>query len=98
LVLNSLRIRTEHLRTLEFLPPPVDPDEMLMDAQTYKDLEIFEGEGGKTSVFDLCNMTRTDGGAKALRHRMQKPWARPDKILAVQESLAFLLSHRSRKR
>jgi DNA mismatch repair ATPase MutS len=94
LVLNSLRIRTDHLRSLEFVPPPVDPDEMLMDAQTYKDLEIFEGEGGKTSVFDLCNLTRTDGGAKALRQRMKKPWARPDKILAVQESLSFILSHR----
>jgi DNA mismatch repair ATPase MutS len=95
LALSSLRIRTEHLRALEFLPPPVDPDEMLMDAQTYKDLEIFEGEGGKTSVFDLCNLTRTDGGAKALRQRMKKPWSRPEKILAVQESLAFLMAHRT---
>jgi hypothetical protein len=67
---------------------------MLMDGHTYKDLEIFEGEGGKTSVFDLCNLTRTDGGAKALRQRMKKPWSRPEKIVALQESLSFILAHR----
>jgi hypothetical protein len=40
----NFRIRLDNLSTRAFEPPPVDPDEMVMDAQTYKDLEIFEGE------------------------------------------------------
>src|SRR5262245_48221789 len=68
---------------------------MVMDDQTYDDLEIFEAQGGETTLFDLCNATRTDGGAKALRARMKKPWCRPEKIRAVQSALTFILGHRA---
>jgi DNA mismatch repair ATPase MutS len=67
---------------------------MIMDAQTYRDLEIFEAEGGAQSVFDLCNVTRTDGGARALRARMKKPFSSPARIRAVQDSISAILDHR----
>ncbi len=71
----------------------VDPDEMVMDEPTYLDLEIFEGDRGH-SLFDLCNTTRTAGGAKVLSARMRKPWNRADRIQAVQESLAYIRLNR----
>lgn len=73
--------------------PAADPDEMVMDPHTYRDLEIFESEAAP-SLFDLCNTTRTVGGAKALTERMKKPWNRADKIRDVQESLAFIRATR----
>ena len=90
-----LKIRLDNLSFAPAEPPPVDPDEMQMDAQTYRDLEIFEGEGGASSLFDLCNYTRSGAGAKALKARMKKPWARAERIRAVQESLSFISQHRS---
>ena len=95
MIFRRLGIRTENLANVEFVPPPVDPDEMVMDTQTYEDLEIFQAEGGAQSVYDLCNATRTEGGAKALRARMKKPWNRIDKIRDVQHSLTFILDHRA---
>ena len=92
--LRRLRISVDNLGTAPYVPPPVDPDEMIMDAQTYRDLEIFEAEGGASSVFDLCNVTRTDGGSRALRARMKKPFSNPKKIRAVQDSLSSILDHR----
>ena len=71
----------------------IDPRAMRMDAQTYRDLEIFEATTG-ASVYDICNLTRTGGGAKLLRARMRKPWATLDKIRAVQDSLTFIIEHR----
>ena len=75
-------------------PPPVDPDEMLMDAHTYRDLEVFEGDGGAASLYDLFSGTRTIGGAKVLKGRMKKPWSNAARIRAVQESIEFILEHR----
>ena len=43
--IHSLRLKTENIRSKPYVPPPLDPDEMVMDAQTYKDLEIFEAVG-----------------------------------------------------
>ena len=86
---------TENIGTRRYVARRAHPDEMVMDVETYQDLEIFEGLGGATSIYDLCNVTRTVGGANALRARMKKPWSRPDKIRAVQESLVFILAHRA---
>jgi DNA mismatch repair protein MutS len=93
-VVTILRIRHDKLGSKLYVPPPADPDEMVMDAQTFKDLEIFAAEQEGASLFDLCNATRTDGGAKALRTRMKKPWSNPARIRAVQESLSFILQQR----
>jgi DNA mismatch repair ATPase MutS len=74
--------------------PAPDPDEMVMDPQTYRDLEIFECPTAQ-SLYDLCNTTRTVGGAKALTARMKKPWNRADRIRDVQESIAFIRETRA---
>jgi DNA mismatch repair protein MutS len=89
-----LRIRLDNIGNEPMAPLPVDPDEMVMDPQTYKDLEIFEGEGGASSLYDLCNSTRSTGGANALKARMRKPWAKAHRIRAVQDSIAFIREHR----
>lgn len=69
-------------------------DEMLVDEQTLRDLEIFEAQGGAPGLFDLLDRTRTVGGAKVLQARMRQPWAKPERIRAVQQSLRHILDHR----
>jgi DNA mismatch repair protein MutS len=71
----------------------VTTDELLIDRQTFRDLEIFEADG--PSLYDLVNRARTTGGSKVLRTRMTRPWSRPEKILSVQESLRCILKHRT---
>lgn len=93
-MVTILRIRHHNLGSKPYVPPPADPNELAMDNQTFKDLEIFKAEMEGASLFDLCNATRTDGGAKALRVRMRRPFSDPAKIRTVQESLASILEHR----
>lgn len=69
-------------------------DVMVLDAQTLKDLEIFEAETDGTSLFDLCDFTRNLQGARALKNRMQRPWSNPDRIRNVQDSLLFIQENR----
>jgi len=76
-------------------PSEVDHCRLVIDAHTQKDLEIFESESGETSLFQFCNLTRTDGGVKILRQRMEFPWSNASHIRATQESLAFVLAHRA---
>ncbi|HSL70942.1 MAG TPA: hypothetical protein VK864_11920 [Longimicrobiales bacterium] len=78
------------------LPPRVvNPDEMLMDRQTYADLEVFEAEGDAPSLFDLLNRTRTTGGSKVLHRRMRRPWSNVDHIRTAQQSLRFIMERRA---
>ncbi|MFT4631036.1 MAG: DNA mismatch repair ATPase MutS [Candidatus Azotimanducaceae bacterium] len=72
----------------------LDPDILVLDLQTLKDLEIFESETGGVSLFEFCNEAQTEGGAKVLRRRMQQPWSSGDRIRATQDSVAFILAHR----
>jgi DNA mismatch repair protein MutS len=74
---------------------PVDPDVLYIDAQTFRDLEIFEGEGGAPSLFDLINRTRTDGGAVVLRGRLRRPFSSVQRIRDVQDSLRYINEHRA---
>ncbi|MDE2774098.1 MAG: hypothetical protein OXI46_10400 [Gemmatimonadota bacterium] len=89
-----LRIRSDYLSNEPMAPPPIHPDQMQMDPQTFGDLEIFKATTGPC-VYDLCNQTRTEGGAKRLRGRMKKPWATPERIRGVQDSIRFVNEHRS---
>lgn len=89
-----LRISSQNLSKQPLAAKPVDPRAMRMDAQTYRDLEIFEAATG-ASLYDICNLTRTGGGAKLLRTRMRKPWAKIEQIRAVQESITFIVEHRA---
>lgn len=71
-----------------------DSDVLVVDSHTLEDLEIFASETSQTSLFDLCNLTRTDGGARVLRRRMASPWSNPARIRSTQESLSFILAQR----
>ena len=86
--------KTSMLGRLPLPPEPIDPDVMRMDAQTYRDLEVFEGDGGAPSLYDMFANTRTLGGGKVLKARMRKPFSNPDKIRAVQESIPYILNYR----
>lgn len=65
-----------------------------LDAHTLKDLEIFEAEGSGSSLFDMYNSTRTQGGAQVLRHRMENPFAEADNILQAQQSISYIIKRR----
>lgn len=71
----------------------VNTEVLLMDRQTFRDLEIFEADG--ISLFELLNRTRTNGGQKALEARLRSPWSSGQRIRAVQDSLRFIDQHRA---
>ena len=73
----------------------LNPDVLNLDGLTFKDLEIFESDSGGQTLFDLCNQSRSDGGAKILRQRMSAPWSNPNRIRETQDSLRFIQKHRS---
>src|SRR5262245_47556164 len=73
---------------------PAPADVVRMDAHTLKDLEIFEGSGGASSLYDRIDQTRTTGGSKVLKERLQRPWASAERIRGVQAALGFILDHR----
>ncbi len=68
-------------------------DELRIDEQTFRDLEIFETQDDGPSLFDLMNRTRTAGGGKVLRTRWLRPFASVHRIRAVQDSLRYILAH-----
>jgi DNA mismatch repair protein MutS len=72
----------------------LEPDTLVLDAQTLRDLEIFRSETEGTSLFDFCNLCRTDGGAGALRQRMERPSCRAASIRATQDALSFIATRR----
>lgn len=67
---------------------------LLLDDHTLKDLEIFASPTAEGSLFDFCNLTRMDGGAKALHRRMSAPWSHAEDIRATQQSIEFIISNR----
>ncbi len=91
--LHRIRVRDVPRAALVREEPPTDG--LVVDEQTFRDLEVFEAQGGAASLFDLLNRTRTSGGADALKARFRRPLARADRIRAVQESLRHILEHRS---
>ncbi len=74
--------------------PCTESEFLGLDAHTFKDLEIFESETGDASLFDFCNLSRTRGGAAALRRRMKHPWSNADRIRSTQESISFITAQR----
>jgi DNA mismatch repair protein MutS len=67
---------------------------LALDSHTLADLEIFRSQSSGTSLFDLCNLTRTEGGAQVLRRRMEFPLSSAPRILGTQQSLTFILEQR----
>jgi DNA mismatch repair ATPase MutS len=71
-----------------------ESDYLLLDEHTLNDLEIFKSETGGTSLFRFCNLTQTDGGARILRRRMERPWSNAAYIQDTQDALSFILARR----
>ncbi len=72
-----------------------DPSRTLeLDSHTVKDLEIFQAEGSGSTLFDLYNSTKTQGGAQVLRQRMENPFADLTSITRTQQSIDYILKNR----
>ena len=67
---------------------------LVIDEPTAVDLEIFVAQPGGTSLFEFCNLTRSNGGARVLRRRMNAPWATAESILDTQAAIRFITQHR----
>ena len=65
-----------------------------VDLHTQKDLEIFESEDDSKSLFNLCNSTRTAGGALILRRRMENPFSDATSIKQTQQSILYICKNR----
>jgi len=70
------------------------PGSLLIDENTLRDLEVFKSETGGTCLFDVCNLTRTEGGRQALRRRMRLPWSTAAQIRSTQSAISFVLGQR----
>jgi len=68
---------------------------LVLDEHTLKDLEIFSTDTEDQTVFEFCNLARTDGGIQVLKRRMQQPWSDADCIRRTQGAVSFILSTRS---
>lgn len=69
--------------------------EMEIDQQTLLDLDVFESATGQPSLFEYCNLAKSEGGARILRKRMQHPWSDPERIRDTQLSIAAILAQPS---
>ncbi len=67
-------------------------DILELDAETQRDLGLFEPEGA--SLFSYCDHCRTDAGKRALRRRMETPSSDGKQIRRTQEALVFINAHR----
>ncbi|MGI1677613.1 MAG: hypothetical protein K6L75_02695 [Cellvibrionaceae bacterium] len=70
-----------------------DEKYLLLDEHTLFELEIFDSEEG-ASLFQFCNLTRTQGGELALKQRMQQPWANGFRIGETQRSINYIIKNR----
>ncbi len=84
-----------HMKSDALSLNPLNPDILNLDGLTLKDLEIFESDSGGQTLFDFCNQSRSEGGARVLRQRMSAPWSNPDRIRKTQDSLHFIHEYRS---
>lgn len=70
---------------------------MEIDAQTLRELQIFEASGQTRQsrpLFELFEYCLTTGGARRLRARFEQPLQSLTEIQAVQDSLRFLLQEK----
>ncbi len=88
------RILRVDLQTQSLDDLRTDHAALILDPPTQKDLEIFETDSDADSLYDFCNFTRTEGGSKLLRKRMERPWCEAAAIRSTQQSVAFILENR----
>jgi len=80
-----------------------DKEIMWLDVATQEDLNLFGTDGPEPvikpaedhqpdtdSLFGFCNYTRSEGGERVLRRRMQEPWATAERIHNTQQALRFI--------
>ena len=72
----------------------MDTDILVLDKHTLKDLEIFASNSADQSLFNFCNLTRSDGGANVLHRRMHQPWSSVARIHDTQIAITFVIRHR----
>lgn len=64
-----------------------------VDAQTFRDLEIFETQPGGRSLFDTLDRSRTRGGRAWLHRHFMKPPSDLDEIAGIQHAVQFIMEH-----
>jgi len=69
-------------------------DSLVLDAHTFKDLEVFNAESCGKSLFELYDQTVTQGGSSTLRQRMAFPFSDPQRIRQTQDSVSYIQQHR----
>lgn len=67
---------------------------MQADKATLLDLSIFSPDE-EFSIFEQCNLTRTNGGRDKLRRIFSEPLHSIDAIISVQNTLRLILQHES---
>ena len=73
----------------------MDTDILMLDQHTLRDLEIFASNATENSLFEFCNLTRSEGGANVLYRRMQAPWSSAAGIENTQAAVAFVMQQRA---
>ena len=68
-------------------------DKLVLDPQTIRDLEIFSSDHGGLSFLKFCDLSRSAGGNKVLKRRLESPWSTADSIIATQQALKFIIQH-----
>ncbi|MGQ0814886.1 MAG: MutS-related protein [Gemmatimonadota bacterium] len=66
---------------------------MIIDEQTFRDLEIFKGREGRPSLFQLLDRCKTHGGEASLRRRFLQPKSDATSIRAVQDSVRYIIDN-----
>ena len=67
---------------------------MFVDAKTSRDLELFQTQDGSPGVFQSLDLTRTQGGSRALRARFESPMQELELIQQVHDGVRFLRDQR----
>jgi len=73
----------------------LDTDILVLDNHPLKDLKIFGSNSTETLLFKFCDLTHSDGGAKVLYQRMQKPWSSVAHIKDGQATISFVMQQRA---
>lgn len=66
---------------------------MHIDRQTLRDLDIFTLQPEETSLFDVLNQTRSDGGQRTLKQVLRSPLSDVNAIRERQAVIRYLRQH-----
>lgn len=80
--IRAVKRNPTELRTLE------------LDSHTLKDLEVFQADASGSSLFELYDFTKTQGGTQILRQRMENPYADIENIRQTQKAISYIQEHR----